>query len=198
MSSRASMLGVAQLRQVLASELRDGRIRTTRRNSDQIPTHTTLDKLWMVSDAAQLARLEAAYTNDVCAGTGVYMAEFHPPGAGTFSLHLQFLFLGRGPTPMHARAVAALCAELAAHAAVPMGEVVGVVSAEEAGQWSLRLHAPAWTVDEVTALRLQALALAWLRHASTLLAPQSRVDPTRAGVPWLACPALLVWTVAAA
>ena len=100
------MLGVAQLRQALASELRDGNIRTTRRNSDQTPTHTTLDKLWMVSDSIQLERLEEAYTNDVCVGTGVYMAEFHPP---TFALHLHFLCAHdhrtiRLPEPIEVRA----------------------------------------------------------------------------------------------
>ena len=84
------MLGGAQLRQVLAKELRDGRIRTTRRNSDQAPTHTTLDKLWLVETDLHLKRLEQAYVHDIGAGTGVYMAEFHPP---RFALHLHFLFM---------------------------------------------------------------------------------------------------------
>ena len=190
------MLGVAQLRQVLARELRDGNIRTTRRNSDQIPTHTTLDKLWMVEGDDKLQRLEQAYANDMCAGTGVYMAEFHPP---IFALHLHFLFMGRGPTPIHARAVSALCAELSAHAAAPMGEAVGVASAGEAGQWSLRLHVPAWTVDEVTALRLQGLA--W-QAAPRLLHAAGAAEPggpdARRPVPWLACPAMVACTRAGA
>ena len=185
------MLGTAQLRQVLAKELRDGHIRTTRRNSDQTPTHTTLDRLWMV-ESETLLRLERAYVSDVGAGTGVYMAEFHPP---RFALHLHFLFMGGGPTPIHARAVAKLCAELSLHAAAPMAEAVGLISVEEAGQWGVRLHFPGWLVNEIMALRLQAFALAWLRHTfPTLLAPRSAVNPDayRRPVPWLACPDMVV------
>ena len=180
------MLGVAQLRQVLARELRDGNIRTTRRNSDQIPTHTTLDKLWMVEGDDKLQRLEQAYANDMCAGTGVYMAEFHPP---IFALHLHFLFMGRGPTPS-TRAVSALCAELSAHAAAPGGRWAWLRG--EAGQWACgctcrrgqwtgNRAAPAGSGPGVAAPRLP------------LLAPQSRVDPDayRRPVPWLACPAMV-------
>ena len=176
------MIGFANTRQFLASQLCSTGARTVKKRSGQVPTHSTLDHEWIVEPTAQKA-LEDAHLLDLKAGhsTYTYIAEYHGP---SFPLHLSFSLGQDGRAAMRQLQV-----ELQKHAATPSSMLV--LGSGEGTR--LRLHFPAWIADEVTALRLHAYASHWLAlHFPELgvkLASDS--DMYRTPLPLLGCPQML-------
>ncbi len=176
------MIGNSRTRQYLAEQLRATGARTVKKRSGQAPTHSTLDKEWMVEPHAQ-AGLEDAHLRDLQAGMpSAYMAEYHGP---SFPLHLSFT-LGH----VNCAALLQLHGELGQHATVPSA-MIALRSCSHGG--CLRLHFPAWSVDEVQALRMQAYAMHWLAlHAPELgVTLESDGDSYRNPLPLLGCPQML-------
>lgn len=176
------MIGNSRTRQYLAEQLRATGARTVKKRSGQAPTHSTLDKEWIVEPHA-LAELERAHLLDLQVGMpSAYMAEYHGPN---FPLHLSLTL-----SHLDAAALLQLQTELGGHAAVCSPMIV-LRACDKSGR--VRLHFPTWMVDEVQALQMHAYAMHWL----ALQAPELGVkiesdgDAYRNPVPLLGCPQML-------
>ena len=114
------------------------------------------------------------------------MAEYHGP---TFPLHLALALQhldGDGLCQLHA--------ELARHASEPSPMVVlRSLRSTSKGALHVRVHFPAWIVDEVRALRLHAFAVHWLARYVPELGACTTTDGDlyRHPLPLLGCPQML-------
>lgn len=160
------MIGNSRTRQFLAEQLRSMGARTVKKRSGQSPTHSSLDKEWIV-EPRTLPALEAAHLLDLQAGLpSAYMAEYHGP---SFPLHLTLIL-----EHVDCSSLLQLHAELRKCAAIPSPMIALRSSGKEAQQ--VRLHFPSWIVDEVRALRLHAYAVHWLAQQAPELGVNLSTD----------------------